>query len=80
MAYYLPTGQIRLVVDFEGMMAAESFTSLPISLAHALLAGRLAIGHKDPFDRLLIAQALLEDVPLVSNEALFDQAGVKRVW
>jgi PIN domain nuclease of toxin-antitoxin system len=36
--------------------------------------------HKDPFDRMLIAQALLEDLALVSNEALFDAYGVRRVW
>ena len=36
--------------------------------------------HKDPFDRLLIAQALVEDATLVSNEVLFDRYGVKRLW
>jgi PIN domain nuclease of toxin-antitoxin system len=69
-----------LVVNFGDMISHEAFTPLAISLAHGLLAGRLAIGHKDPFDRLLIAQSLLEDLPLVSNETLFDAAGVKRVW
>ena len=47
---------------------------------HALLAGRLPIAHKDPFDRLLIAQSLAESLPLVSNEAIFDEAGVSRIW
>jgi hypothetical protein len=50
------------------------------ALAHGLLAGRLTIAHKDPFDRLLIAQSLIEDMPLVSNEAVFDDAGVRRCW
>lgn len=36
--------------------------------------------HRDPFDRLLIAQALLSDLTLVSNERLFDDFGVKRLW
>ena len=36
--------------------------------------------HRDPFDRLLIAQALVEDLTLVSNEAIFDGFGVKRLW
>jgi PIN domain nuclease of toxin-antitoxin system len=36
--------------------------------------------HRDPFDRLLIAQALAEDIPLISNEALFDAYGVCRLW
>ena len=53
---------------------------LAITVSHGIVAGRLAIGHKDPFDRLLIAQSILEGLPLVSNEALFDEAGASRVW
>ncbi len=45
---------------------------------HAALAGALAIPHKDPFDRLLMAQA--EGLWLVSNETLFDGFGVRRLW
>lgn len=75
----LPEADV-LVVDFADMISHESFTPLAISLTHGLLAGRLAMAHKDPFDRLMIAQSLLEDLPLVSNEALFDNAGVKRLW
>ncbi len=44
------------------------------------MAGNLPISHKDPFDRMLIAQALLESLTLVSNEALFDAFGVSRLW
>jgi PIN domain nuclease of toxin-antitoxin system len=47
---------------------------------HAIAAGDLAINHRDPFDRLLIAQAQVEDLTLVSNERLFDTAGVSRLW
>ena len=53
---------------------------LPITVEHAALAGALAIQHKDPFDRLLIAQAQIEQLLLVSNEALFDGFGVRRLW
>jgi PIN domain nuclease of toxin-antitoxin system len=69
-----------LASRFEAMLADQAMTPLPITLAHGLLAGRLAIGHKDPFDRLLIAQSLVEDLPLVSNETIFDVAGVVRIW
>ena len=69
-----------LALDFENTVQQHGFTGLPISLAHAQLAGRLDIPHKDPFDRLLIAQSLMEDVPLVSNEQGFDAFGVRRVW
>jgi PIN domain nuclease of toxin-antitoxin system len=44
------------------------------------LAGTLPFEHKDPFDRLLIAQSLIEEMWLVSNELIFDQTGVKRLW
>ncbi len=70
----------RLSGQFEAMIKHENFSPLAIGLPHALLAGRLTIGHKDPFDRLLIAQSLLEDAPLVSNEKIFDEAGVTRIW
>jgi len=65
---------------FEVMVADQGFLGLDLRLAHGLLAGRLTIAHKDPFDRLLIAQSLIEDMPLVSNEAVFDDAGVRRCW
>lgn len=69
-----------LATDLAGCLADQGFAELPISIAHAALAGNLQIAHKDPFDRFLIAQSLAEDFPLVSNEAPFDGFGVKRVW
>ena len=66
--------------DFEGIVEREGFAPLPISLRHARLAGGLQIAHKDPFDRLLIAQSLIESIALVSNEAVFDTFGVSRLW
>lgn len=60
--------------------AARHILPLPISLKHSDLAGSLPFPHRDPFDRLLIAQALLEQATLVSNETLFDQFGVRRLW
>ncbi len=58
----------------------QGFRALPISLVHAELAGQLPIAHRDPFDRMLIAQAQTEDMWLVSNEAAFDATGVRRYW
>jgi PIN domain nuclease of toxin-antitoxin system len=49
-------------------------------MAHAVRAGALPFAHGDPFDRLLIAQAQIERVPLLSNEKLFDAFGVERIW
>lgn len=69
-----------LAQDFEAIIADQGFAELPISVRHARLAGGMKIDHKDPFDRLLIAQAQTEDMVLVSNEALFDGFAVKRLW
>jgi PIN domain nuclease of toxin-antitoxin system len=69
-----------LARDFEAQVATEGFVGLPITLAHGQVAGSLTIPHKDPFDRLLIAQAIAENLSLVSNEQAFDAYGVSRLW
>jgi PIN domain nuclease of toxin-antitoxin system len=61
-------------------MQAEGFAPLPVSVAHARLAGGLLITHSDPFDRVLIAQSMIESMTLVSNERVFDSFGVARLW
>jgi PIN domain nuclease of toxin-antitoxin system len=58
----------------------QGFRALPVSLEHAERAGQLRIAHRDPFDRMLIAQAQTEDMWLVSNENAFDSMGVRRYW
>lgn len=70
------------VVADDVMAAIENhgFQPLPITVSHAERAGRLPGPHRDPFDRMLIAQSLAHDLPLVSNESLFDRYGVRRVW
>ena len=69
-----------LAQDFQAIVADQGFVELAITIQHALRAGEMNIAHKDPFDRLLIAQAQTEDMVLVSNEALFDGFTVKRLW
>lgn len=69
-----------LVARFADWIEEEGFRPLPIDVSHATAAGRLPIPHGDPWDRLLIAQALVENLTLVSNEELFDQTGVDRLW
>jgi PIN domain nuclease of toxin-antitoxin system len=58
----------------------DGFAPLPISLAHSLTAGALPDGHRDPFDRLLIAQARLEGLAIVSSDEAFSGYGVRVVW
>jgi PIN domain nuclease of toxin-antitoxin system len=74
------SGATLLARDFEPIVRAQGFDELPITVTHARIAGEMAIGHKDPFDRLLIAQAMADQLVLVSNETLFDSFGVSRLW
>jgi PIN domain nuclease of toxin-antitoxin system len=55
-------------------------TVLPITVEHVDVQAGLPQHHRDPFDRLLAAQALVEKVSLVSADAIFDQYGVTRIW
>lgn len=73
-------GVALLAQGFKEIIAEQGFGELPISVRHARLAGEMNIAHKDPFDRLLIAQAQVEDMVLVSSEALFDGFAIKRLW
>jgi PIN domain nuclease of toxin-antitoxin system len=70
----------KLVDDFQRELDAEGFVELPISAKHAIRAALLPANHKDPFDRLLIAQAEIENVPIVSRDSEFDNYGVARIW
>ena len=66
--------------DIPGCLAREGFVEMPVKIAHGQRAGALPEIHKDPFDRMLVAQSLVEDLALVSNERLFDRYGVERFW
>lgn len=73
--------EAREIADrFESILIQGAFTKLDLTPDHALLAGRMAGEHRDPFDRLLAAQAKLENVPLVSSDRAFLAFGVDLVW
>jgi PIN domain nuclease of toxin-antitoxin system len=69
-----------LIADLDGSIASQGFTGLPISVRHGQTAGALPGPHRDPFDRMLISQAILEGLVLVSNDRAFDAYGVARMW
>jgi PIN domain nuclease of toxin-antitoxin system len=73
-------GAEAVAADVVGAVAAQGFSSLDITMLHAQRAGRLPGAHRDPFDRMLIAQAQLDDLAIVSNETAFDVYGVARLW
>ncbi len=70
----------ELAQDFIGQAEREGFQLLSISPAHGIRAGLLPGPHKDPFDRMLIAQAQAENLPILSNESIFDNYGIRRFW
>ncbi len=69
-----------LLGNLDGYLRGQRFDTLSLTPQHAEIAGNLDIPHRDPFDRMLIAQAQVEKAQLVSNEALFDGFGVNRLW
>jgi PIN domain nuclease of toxin-antitoxin system len=71
---------IDLVNDFENELGKDNFRPLAITPAHGIRAGLLPGPHKDPFDRMLIAQAQAENLAIVSNDSMFDHYGVRRIW
>jgi PIN domain nuclease of toxin-antitoxin system len=73
--------EAALLVDHPSkVLRSLDIEGLPISLEHARLAGSFVSKHKDPFDRMLAAQALLEGLILVSVDPIFDGLAVQRLW
>ena len=70
----------QLIADLRKGTALPHFTLLPITPEHAIEAGCAQIAHRDPFDRMLVCQARLEGLTIVSNERVFDGFGVARLW
>lgn len=69
-----------LLKDFENRETAAGFVFAGITTAHAIRSGLLPLYHRDPFDRLLAAQALDLEIPILSRDKVFDLYGVKRIW
>jgi PIN domain nuclease of toxin-antitoxin system len=70
----------ELIEDFVGEMERQRIEILDVSAKHGIRAGSLPGPHKDPFDRMLIAQALCENIPIVSNDQALDGYGITRLW
>lgn len=69
-----------LLMALDADLADRGFFELPVSLEHGRRAGELSDAHSDPFDRLLAAQAIVEDMAIVSNDEKLSALGAKRVW
>jgi PIN domain nuclease of toxin-antitoxin system len=73
-------GATALAAGISEAVISQGFGELPITIRHAQAAGALPGPHRDPFDRMLIAQANLEMMTLVSMETVFERYGVHRLW
>ena len=77
-------GKLTLAQPFEVFIPKQLemnlITILPVELAHLAIVSALPFYHRDPFDRLLIAQARAEQLPLVSVDAAFDAYAINRIW
>ncbi len=73
----LPLATASFIAD---ALSAHAITVLPITMAHAIRAGDLPLHHKDPFDRLIIAQADIENIPVATPDRNFSAYPIEAVW
>ena len=77
-------GKYPLNVPFEQFFAegieGNDFSILPVEIRHASVLASLPMHHKDPFDRMIISQAMAEQIPVISADVAFDPYGVNRLW
>lgn len=73
-------GAEPLEKDFLDVMVDAGYVMLSIDAGSALRAGRLTSDHRDPFDRMIAAQSLAEDIPVLSMDSKLDLFGVRRIW
>ena len=83
-AIKVSTGKLQLlgpIDDFvQSQLQANQFLLLPLALQHALKVATLPLHHRDPFDRMLVAQSMVEGIPLISSDATLDQYPIERLW
>lgn len=73
-------GRLRLDEPFSVLLRADDFTELPMTLAHTARLEQLAPHHSDPFDRMLVAQALTERATIVSHDRALMPYDVPMIW
>lgn len=73
-------GKLDLHIAFEQLHQTKGYYHLEIDLLHLLQLQKLPHHHRDPFDRLIVSQALAEEMILISSDEMFDAYGVNRIW
>ena len=84
LAIKISLGKLRLTQKLEAFLPEQlrlnAFSLLDVQLAHVIRVADLPFHHRDPFDRLLVAQALEDDLAIVSTDRVFRKYGVSIVW
>ena len=84
MGIKLSLGKLKLNHSFEktieDVLTQYSFDLLQLSVANIARANDLVFHHRDPFDRMLVAPSMTENIPIVSIDSIFDQYSVQRIW
>ena len=84
MAIKISIGKLEFAVSFtdlvENQLKINKIELLPIAPAHLDIVATLPIRHRDPFDRLIIAQSMFEQIPILSRDVVFDSYSVDRIW
>ncbi len=84
MAIKLSIGKLKLAEPLENFVMEQlqrnSFRQLGISFQHVTGVASLPFHHRDPFDRLIISQALAERLPVLTSDRTFDAYGIQRLW
>jgi PIN domain nuclease of toxin-antitoxin system len=84
MAIKVSLGKLKLAEPFGQLIPREltrnGFQILPLSIAHVEVVSSLPFLHRDPFDRLLVAQSQVEGFPIISSDQVLDGYGVRRLW
>lgn len=83
-AIKLSLGKLSLAQPFMELIPRQlemnGIELLPIDIDHLAIVAELPFHHRDPFDRLLIAQAIIEQIPIVGADSIFDAYSIKRLW
>ncbi|MEA5577069.1 type II toxin-antitoxin system VapC family toxin [Anabaena sp. UHCC 0451] len=77
-------GKLTFNIPFETFITQQitinDFTVLDIKISHITTISQLLLHHRDPFDRMLIAQAMVENIPIISADTIFDAYSIQRLW
>jgi PIN domain nuclease of toxin-antitoxin system len=77
-------GKIKFEQNFndfiDEQLAVNNITLLAIKLEHIKIVSQLTLHHKDPFDRLIITQAIAENLPIISIDNIFDSYAIQKIW